>query len=36
MICSERVERDFEPEEYEPFMSVPEDIVQRDREERRK
>ena len=30
------VQRDFEPEQYEPFMSVPEDIVQRDREERRK
>ena len=28
--------RDFEPEQYEPFMSVPEDIVQMDREERRK
>ena len=36
MIGSNRVERDFEPEDYEPFMSVPEDIVQRDREERRK
>ena len=35
-IGGERVQLDFEPEQYEPFMSVPEDIVQMDREERRK